>query len=132
MFDESLFNRDSFLFEESSPITICVLYQHLDGKDDGVVHEITPDIIQYHNGKSFIHEEMWHGYELAIQAISHDIVYCSLYKQTSEHSWKKLESFVLTKVQPRHGGNLTASDGRVMFYSIYIKEFGGLKRGVTL
>ena len=132
MYDESLFNRDSFLLEESHPLTISVMYDHPKGESKSVTKEITPDIIEYHNGKSFIHIEMWYGYELVINAISHDIVYCTLFIQTSETSWKKLETFALNKIQPRHGGTLTSPSGKEMIYVISIKEFGGLKRGVML
>ena len=132
MYDESLFNRDSFLLEESHPLTISVMYDHPNGESKSVTKEITPDIIEYHNGKSFIHIEMWYGYELVISAISHDIVYCTLFIQTSETSWKKLEAFALNKIQPRHGGELISPSGKEMIYVISIKEFGGLKRGVML
>ena len=133
MIDESLFTRETFLLENSEPMTVCVGYTYEDnGEQKTSLHEVEWKIVEYHQGKMHIHEDLLWGYEIAISAIKDNNVYVILYDRVAEYGWKKIETFVLNKFHPQHAGLLKSKSGEECVYCVYIKELGGIKRGIIL
>ena len=132
MIDESLFERDTFLLEESDPLTICVAYDYnRDGESKHIVHEINRETQEKLNGGVPIWEELDGSYSVKIYAMSHNNVYLTVYEQTAETGFKKIENIILNKFHPQHAGFLGQGDHQFV-YCVYIKELGGLKRGIML
>ena len=133
MYNESLFNRDTFLLEESDPMTICIGYDHedKDGKEVRSTHEISYETLKKLNGGVPIWEELNWGFSVVIYAVSHNIVYCTVYQQVAETGFKKIENFVLNKFTPQHSGFLDSGKHKFV-YCVFIKELGGIKRGIIL
>ena len=132
MIDESLFGRDTFLLEESDPLTICVAYDYnRDGKSERIVHEITPETQKKLSGGVPIWEELDRSYCVKIYAMSHNNVYLTVYEQIADAGFKKVENVILNKFQPQHSGFLGEGDHQFV-YCVYIKELGGIKRGIIL
>ena len=132
MIDESLFERDTFLLEESDPLTICVAYDYnRDGESKHIVHEINRETQEKLNGGVPIWEELDRSYSVKIYAMSHNNVYITVYEQTAETGFKKIENVILNKFHPQHAGFLGQGDHQFV-YCVYIKELGGLKRGIML
>lgn len=132
MIDESLFQRDTFLLEESDPLTICVSFDRLDGSDPSKnIHELSPETLQKLNGGVPIWEDLPYGYSVTIYALSHNNVYLTVYEQVAETGFKKIEDVILNKFQPQHAGFLGEGEHRIV-YCVFIKELGGLKRGIII
>ena len=132
MNDDNLFNRDSFLLEESDPLTIVVSYDYnRNGKSKRLNHEIPAETLQKLNGGVPIWEELDGSYSVKIYAVSHNNVYLSVYEQVAETGFKKVEDVILNKAHPQHSGFLGEGDHQFV-YCVYIKELGGIRRGIVL
>lgn len=132
MAEESLFNRDSFLLEESDPLTISVSYDYnRNGESKRIIREISAKTLQKLNGGVPIWEELDRSYSVKIYAMIHNNVYFSVYEQVAETGFKKIEDVIINKAHPQHSGFLGEGDHQFV-YCVYIKEYGGIKRGIML
>ncbi|MBQ8142182.1 MAG: hypothetical protein IJ194_03370 [Bacilli bacterium] len=132
MIDENLFKRDTFLLEESDPLTICISFDY--NRDDNskrVVKEITPEMQKKLNGGAPIWEELDRSYSVKIYAMSHNNVYLTVYEQVAETAFKRIENIILNKFHPQWCGFLGEGDHQFV-YCFFIKELGGLKRGIII
>ncbi len=131
--NEEMFKRETFLFEDSNPMTVCVAYEYeYEGEPVRHTEEVSPELLQNRNGGLPIHVDMMWGYEIGIYAVSNNNVYLVLYDRVDENGWKRVEEITLNKFHPQRAVFVHSRDGKEAVVCVYIKELGGLRRAIML
>ena len=117
--EEKLFDNWDLIYDSNENIRLrATAFNDDKDKPDFIKEVSTEDLKAKVGSGSLYHIEFKGTFELVVHAVKGDEVYISFFEKATEYSWKRVESFVLSRNKPKKTAEIVYFGKSCGYYSV--------------